>query len=167
MPGPLPSFVPWRRRLRATLEDAVLFVALGALLTLAFCSNGCAPADKCDRIDEATDIVWRQAYQRTEPPPLIVWVPRNHLSCTDPVSGDPGFPVFDAGAGFTCRGGLYLGFVVLAEDPAPLSVIPFAHELRHAADTLDLVLDPRHEGPQWQSGGAVDLANAMLREAGL
>jgi hypothetical protein len=165
VPGPLPSFVPWRRRLRATLEDGVVFAALGALVALAMCS-GCAAEDR-DRQAEALDVVWRQAYERTDPPPPIVWVPRDYLSCTDPVSGDPGFPVWIADVGFTCRGGLFIGLVVLAEDPAPLSALPFAHELLHAAQARDFAFDPKHEGPAWQPGGKLERAVMLLEGAGL
>jgi len=48
-----------------------------------------------------------------------------------------------------------------------LSETSFAHELWHAATWALGGLDPNHTGPGYAPGGAVEQANAKLREAGL
>jgi hypothetical protein len=84
------------------------------------------------------------------------------LTCTDPNSGNPGFRT-SAG----CREGYTASpweVSVAWHDGDRFSQTALAHELRHAADAREGVVDPSHKGPQWR---AVEAANAALETAGL
>jgi hypothetical protein len=111
---------------------------------------------------EAVRLVWESTYGRTDEPPTVLWVEGAELTCTDPNSGLPGFKT-----SVGCREGYTATpdrVSVAWREGDRFSTTTLAHELRHAADALEGIIDPSHVGPQWR---AVDAANAMLDAVGL
>lgn len=115
----------------------------------------------------ATDIVWRLAYHRADPPPILDLVGPDRLDC-------------DGGWGFwrpppgprECLDGLFVGEAnrVLVARPY-FSLRPsrskLAHELWHADLFRSGISDQGHTHAGFKPGGAVDQANALLRGEGL
>jgi hypothetical protein len=139
--------------------------ALGLLL--AGCNAPMMPgsAGFIDQQDVALQIIWQQAYGRTDGPPEIRWVSDEEQNCIDPASGNRGFRTLVG-----CVEGLTLSAKTVSvswHDGDSFSVTALAHELVHAAQARRLVFDFKHHTPEFKPGGAVDQANAMLIDAGL
>ena len=118
-----------------------------------------------DQQDVALQIIWQEAYGRTDPPPQIRWVSEEEQNCTDPTSGRRGIKTVVG-----CVEGLTLSpnaVSVSWHDGDSFSVTALAHELVHAAQARRLVFDYNHHTAEFQPGGAVDQANARLSDAGL
>lgn len=159
-----------------------------SIFTLCLLVFGCAssssllPGHVADKssINDATVIVWRNAYGRTDDAPLVYVVEGYELTCTDPHSGLPGFDCPTVG----CRNGCTASpRAVHISARFPWSQSSLAHELWHvvlirqAVETeLRTPLDPSafigmmdrdHKGPGWRPGGDVDKANVLLMQRGL
>lgn len=119
-------------------------------------------------LDTATGIVWHDVYGRRDRAPVVRIVQGDALDCTDPISGTPGFRVllYD---GYGCRNGYTLtpDQVSVSWTGQAWSATALAHELMHAAHGRDGIADPLHKRAEWGPGGAVDAANARLRDKGL
>lgn len=147
-------------------------VALVAFLAMA---TGCAtvgtgPAPQKPGLSEAVALVWN-FYGRTDPPPKVRVLEGAALSCTDPNSGAEGFPVIlgaeDGAPRVDCREGytvLPTEVMVAWTGKKPWSQTAMAHELMHARQFREGIIDPKHERPEWQE---VARANAKLEAAGL
>jgi len=150
-------------------------------LLLIFCLSwaGCASAP-LPRQDEAMQIVWNQAYMRSDSPPGIQWISGNDLNCfPDPKSnlfeGFWGAKWYGGPHTTECEAGLSWTDISLSQiavyPPEPyflFSSSSFAHELNHhrlARETGDG--DGNHTDPSWGPGGIVEYANTALRAAGL
>lgn len=135
-------------------------VALLLVLALAS-SSGCATARAVGAqlgargvpmdvpgADQAVAIVWGEVYGRVDPPPALRWVTGADLSC----DGGRGFVAYGRD-GKDCVSGYTLSpfavSIALLEGQ-PLSESSLAHELRHAADLRDGILDDGHEGAAWR-----------------
>jgi hypothetical protein len=146
------------------------------LLALSACATtGGLRGQIADRpgLAEATAAVW-SGYGRQDAPPAVRVVEGAELSCTDPVSGKPGFPVLlpsDSGMGApvtACREGFTFlpTEVMVAWTGQPWSRTSLAHELMHARQAREGVIDSHHRRPEWAPGGEVDQANAKLAATG-
>lgn len=140
--------------------------SLAALLLLAGCvfMQPGRPVDMFDQ-EEAIAVVWHDSYARADEPPTVRWVTGRELVCVVQSNGKPGFltPV-------GCREGLCLLPTVVSvawHDGDIYSGTTLAHEMEHAAQAREGVIDPGHHTAPFQPGGAVDLANVALAEAGL
>jgi len=136
-------------------------------LLLAGCSAPVIPGspDFIEEQDVALQIIWQGAYRRTDPPPQIRWVSESQQNCTDPRSGKRGIRTL-----IGCVEGLTLSPKAVSvswHDGDRFSGTALAHELVHAAQARRLVYDFNHHTAEFQPGGAVDQANAMLFNAGL
>lgn len=139
--------------------------ALGLLL--AGCSAPMIPGSPgfIEEQDVALKIIWQGAYGRTDSPPQIRWVSEDQQNCTDPRSGRRGIKTVVG-----CVEGLTLSPNMVSvswHDGDSFSVTALAHELVHAAQARRLVFDFNHHTAEFQPGGAVAQANALLSEAGL
>jgi hypothetical protein len=115
--------------------------------------------------DTAVRMIWQEAYRRTDGPPEIRWVPPEEQNCTDPHSGRRGFKSLVG-----CVEGLTVSPSTVSvswNEGDVFSVTALAHELVHAAQARRLVFDSNHHSPEFQPGGAVDQANALLSDGGL
>jgi hypothetical protein len=113
---------------------------------------------------EATALIWK-SYGRTDKPPRVRIVQGEDLTCTDPVSGRPGFAVIlTSGAG--CREWFTISpLEVSVAYRLPWSDSALAHELEHVRQWRALhVVDPGHLRAEWTTD--VPAANALLREQG-
>lgn len=130
---------------------------------------------------EAEVLIWREAYGRTDASPLVYLVEGDGLTCASEHSGKPGFDCPSVGCREGCTAIPYAVSVAF-DGTAPWSGTTLAHENMHALKmrraieamrftptqaTLDLVADGDHKGPEWQPGGDVDKANALLVRHGL
>jgi hypothetical protein len=118
-----------------------------------------------DRQEQAIYLIWHDTYGRSDMPPHIRWVMPDAQTCTDDTSGRGGFetPV-------GCREGLTLSPLEVSvawHDGDTFDVTALAHELAHAAEARSGIIDPSHKTAPFQPGGAVEVANARLVEAGL
>ena len=106
---------------------------------------------------------WK-ALGRTDQPPEVKIVAGAQLSCTDPVSGHPGFPVAML-TGMSCREGYTVTpwFTVVAER-TPWSESALVHELEHVAQLRSGVVDPEHTRAEWTT--VVPAVNARLAAEG-
>lgn len=120
---------------------------------------------------DAVAAVW-SFYGHTDAPPKVLLVTGTELSCTDPNSGNLGFPVLLL-TGPACRSGYTLlpDRVSVAYTGQPWSQSALAHEFMHQVLIRSLqgkpLGDPDHKTAGFQVGGAVDQANAMLAARGL
>lgn len=157
---------------------AVNFLAFVGLVACAAVSlfGGCATlgvrGEKVNApgLQTATDDVW-ELYQCIGPAPTVLIVQGAALSCTDPNSGNPGFPV-ELPSGRACREGytLSLDRVSVAYRGQPWSESALAHEELHACQARAGIFEPGHHqftGPDWGPGGRLDRANVLLRTRGL
>jgi hypothetical protein len=106
------------------------------------------------RQTDASSIVWKSFYGRTDSPPSVTWVSRG--DCPD----GPGFSVYSGG----CAVGIYRP----AEDQAWAMVgqwDTFAHELLHAALGREGDSDHDHTNPAWK--GVYPAAVKALADAGI
>lgn len=128
---------------------------------------------------QATGIVWHDVYRRTDRVPIVQIVQGDALDCIDPNSKTPGFRVL-LHKGFDCRNGYTASDdkISIAWTGQPWSETTLAHELRHAAQLRDWIIDPTHQRDDWQRDlslcpsvsltcGIVERANLILREKGL
>lgn len=157
----------------------ILIVAAAICGLLAYTVSGCATigvrGDVVERagLAEATAFIW-DAYGRKDEPPKVRVVEGAELSCTDTNSGKPGFPVIledpDHAGRFVsaCREGFTFlpTEVSVAWTGQPWSRTTLAHELMHARQAREGVIDSNHTRPEWQPGGDVDLVNARLWATG-
>lgn len=143
------------------------FIAAAFLLTTVGCATTRVERHTLpftlDRPGEkaAMAIVWVGTYERSEPPPQVLYVEDADLNCTSP-HGKRGIQL-----GAECVGGytnsaqqIVLGWV----SGMKFSTSGFAHELTHAAELLDGIWDPDHTGG---FHAHVADANARLAAAGL
>lgn len=130
---------------------------VGVWLLLAFgCATAPPPAPRRDGEAQAVVIVWR-VYGRTDLPPVIRWKRGADLSCTDPNSGKPGFPVWlieDGEPKPGCREGFTMSFLECScadhgEESFADTVCP--HELLHVAQARRGIFDPNHRSEEWQT----------------
>ncbi len=146
-----------------------------ALLGLAACAAyallaGCATVGVRGDVQglpglrEATALVWT-AYGRTDKPPRVRIVMADELTCTDPVSGQPGFPVL-----LTTGPGCREGFTISPLETSvayrqPWSDSALAHELEHVAQGRRGIVDPGHLRIEWSTD--VPAARGLLQARGL
>jgi hypothetical protein len=163
---------------------SLLFCVVAAYGLVACSHLPTSPAGKVEDkpgLSDAQALVWQAAYGRTDASPLVYLVTGDALNCTSPVTGAAGFQCWPTG----CREGCTsqpLAVHVAFADGTPWSQTTLAHEDMHAkkirvalAGALEspteaallIYADRDHGGPEWQPGGAVDLANAMLAGHGL
>ncbi len=121
-------------------------------------------------LDQATRAAW-ESYDCPGAAPTVLVVQGADLTCTDPNSGNPGFPV-KLSSGPACREGytLSLDRVSVAYRGQPWSESALAHEYLHACQARRAVFEPGHHnftGPDWGPGGRLDRANVLLRDRGL
>jgi hypothetical protein len=150
--------------------NALVFLVMAACLAFALL-YGCAsvgvrgePAD-LPGLREATALVW-QAYGRTDPPPRVRIVQGADLTCTDPVSHNPGFPVLLT-SGMGCREGFTISPLEasVAWTGQPWHETALAHELQHVAQGRRGIVDPGHLRIEWSTD--VPAANGLLLARGL
>lgn len=114
---------------------------------------------------EATALVW-QAYGRTDAPPRVRIVQGADLTCTDPVSGNQGFPVLlTTGPG--CREGFTISPLEtsVAWTGQAWHLTALAHELQHIRQWRALsIVDPGHLRIEWSTD--VPAANGLLQARG-
>jgi hypothetical protein len=155
--------------------NGLVFLVLAVCLAMALL-YGCATVGvRGERADlpglrEATVEGWN-ALECIGPPPTVLVVQGSGLSCTDPNSGNPGFPV-QLSTGPSCREGYTLSpfQVSVAYRGQPWSETPLVHEELHACQARIGVVEPGHHGftgPDWGPGGRMDRGNVRLRERGL
>jgi hypothetical protein len=133
------------------------------------------PADPAGLID-AANYLWTTVYGRPDIPPQVLVVQGDDLTCVDPNSQQPGFPVFMT-SGASCREGYtLLPFAVsIAYHNQPWHSSALAHEYEHEilirsgrtgkksdGSSDHLLGDPNHTLDVWAAGGVVDQANAAL-----
>lgn len=128
-----------------------------------------APVD-LPGLHEATQVAW-DSYECLGPPPTVLIVQGAELTCTDPNTGHPGFPV-ELSTGVACRAGytLALDRVSVAYRGQPWSESALAHEELHVCQGREGVVEPNHHGftgSDWGPGGRLDRANVLLRARGL
>jgi len=155
------------------ISDLTITAAVVVMAALLLCSHGCATGGPLptpglrDGSEKAAAIIWH-VYGRTDLPPVIHWVQGKDLTCTDPDSGEPGFPQMNEKGEPVCHEGLTLTpwscYVAWTGQPS-FSDTALAHELLHVAQFRAGILDPRHERPEWTL--LVPRANAALVENGL
>lgn len=134
-----------------------------ALALLAGCASQ-APYSRAPLAcqDQAMDLVWRQQYGRTDPPPEVWWVPASALDCQDPGHA-PGYRM-----GTLCVGGNSWRDGMNLAQYRPWEKTDLAHEAAHVAQARDgLPPDVAHITAPFQPGGAMALANAALAAAHL
>jgi hypothetical protein len=154
---------------------ALLIGLVLVLFALASCATIGVRGDVVERagLAEATSFTW-DAYGRKDAPPKVRVVEGDELTCTDPASGKPGFSVIledpDHPGRFVsaCREGFTFlpTEVSVAWTGQPWSRTALAHELMHARQAREGVIDSGHTRPEWQPGGEVDQVNARLMAAG-
>lgn len=147
------------------------------LLVSLACATSCAAVGMRGAVverpglAEATAFVW-QAYGRRDTAPKVRVVEGAELSCTDPNSGKPGFVVIlgaeDGSPRQDCREGFTMSplEVSVAWHGEPWSRTSLAHEMMHARQARDGIIDPDHRRIEWGPGGEVDQANAALEAQG-
>jgi hypothetical protein len=150
-------------------------VCWALLFWLAGCATVGLPTAPRTGQEQAVHIVWVESYGRTDRPPLIRWQEGAALSCTDPVSGKPGFPVAlayadEAGGHVACREGdtwSPIEVIVAWHGEPSFSETALAHELLHAAKLREGDFRDQHRLPASLAFfAAVDAANAALVAAG-
>lgn len=139
----------------------------GLLLVAGGCVGPLARGESVElrNQEEAVAIVWEDALGRDDQAPRVRWVFADDQTCIHGRSGRGGF---DTVVG--CVEGLTISpFVVTVSwvTGGAFSDTTLAHELVHAAQARSLVFDVDHQTPEFQPGGEVDQANALLLEAGL
>lgn len=146
------------------LRWLIVLAGLGGALACAAVGVRGEPGDFAG-LREATAIAWT-AYGRTDAPPRVRIVQGAELTCTDPASGKPGFPVL-----LTTGPGCREGFTI---SPLETSVswhgeawhlTALAHELQHVAQGRRGIVDPGHLRIEWSTD--VPAANALLEARGL
>jgi hypothetical protein len=157
-----------RRPKRVEADGSSRRASLGLVLALSGCIGPLMPGSEVslENQDEAVQIIWQQCYGRADSPPEIRWVSANQQNCVDEHSGRRGFKIPFTGCveGFTISA---RSVSVSWHDSDVFSVTALAHEFVHAAQARRLVFDPDHHTAEFQPGGAVDRANAMLSDSGL
>ena len=144
-----------------------LLILAGAVGSFACASLGIGVGDRGPEITvslkAATADAWK-ALGRTDEPPDVKLVVGTQLSCTDPVSGHPGFPVAMLN-GMDCREGYTVTpwFTVVAERQ-PWSDSALIHELLHVAQLRSGIVDPNHTRAEWTT--IVPVARAALQARG-
>lgn len=163
------------RRLRALVILAGFCAACSAVSTIQ-------PGTVVDRphLQDAQSLIWKTTYARTDAPPVAYLVEGADLTCKDPGTDLPGFNCPTVG----CREGCTSNplAVTVAYRAVPWSQTALAHEDMHVwkiraaidllqysptAAVMSLLADHDHKGPEWEPGGAVDKANALLVANGL
>jgi hypothetical protein len=167
-----------------TLAKCLLLVfscMLAAALVMLFA--GCAtqgaiviPGSVTDKpgLSAAVKAGW-SCLGRTDTPPKIRIVEGRDLNCTDPNSGKPGFNVLlederTGKFGPACRNGFTFlpSEVMVSWTPAQVwSQSTLVHEMEHAKQARNGVIDSHHRRPEWEPGGEVDRCNAQLAGDGL
>lgn len=151
-----------------------ILTVIGLLTAMVWLGSGCAhlvvknDGTVADQ-DHAIHIVWKDVYGRTDEHPGVRWVHGSDLDCIDPVSGKPGFGVVLI-TGAACREGVtYVPWLVEVawSGKDKLSGTVLAHELMHAAQLRDAIIDPNHKTAPFLPGGLVDMANTELKLKGL
>lgn len=125
------------------------------LAVLALLLTSCATlgvrgeAAKLPGLAEAESAAWR-IYGRTDTPPTVLIVQGSELTCVDPNSGKRGFMVLLVD-GQTCREGYTLTAdrVSVSYHGEPWAETVLAHELLHAAQAREGIIDPNHTRPEW------------------
>lgn len=122
-----------RRLLSGLIIVGVLIGAFGCATT----GTG-VPIDPRAGDAQAIDIIWHEVYGRTDRPPLVRWVRKPDLPCTDETSGKPGFVIPDTDENGNlvvhCREGFtWSPLEILVADHGELSMGETAapHELWH------------------------------------
>jgi hypothetical protein len=135
------------------------------LLALASCAMLGVRGEPLDlpQLRSASGFLWHDVYGRTDRMPQVRIVQGEALRCRQD-NGDPGF-----NTPIGCRGGYSFVPDVVSVAWVPgwrWSQTALAHEFQHQVHARQLIFDPDHRRPEWQPGGAVDQANARLRERG-
>lgn len=143
------------------------------LLALAGCTDHSewdpSVMERIPHQDKAEEIVWRQTYGETSPPPPIVWLwpSRLQCGCDDPVTGGFCTGFYRQGK---CINGMYHphGIAEVAVlSGYTFSSTTYAHELYHAHLERRGARDVNHEDPGFRPGGIVDRAVAAMRANGM
>jgi len=139
---------------------------LGAVALVLACATIGVRGDvqELPGLREATALVWT-AYGRTDKPPRVRIVQADELTCTDPVSGMPGFPVL-----LTTGPGCREGFTISPLETSvayrqPWSDSALAHELMHVAQGRRGIVDPGHLRIEWSTD--VPAVRGLLQARGL
>lgn len=161
---------------------AAMVVAWILLATLAL---GCATIGVRGEVTEKPGLAQAVAftwdfYGRKDPPPKVRVVEGDELSCTDPNSGEPGFPVILGAEDGTPVQACRKGFTFLPTEVSvswtgqPWSRTSLAHELMHVRLVREGLVFDHHPGkdqanwrPEFRDGGEVAQANARLEAQGL
>lgn len=128
-----------------------------------------------DGVERAVWSIWAETFGRNDRPPRVLWITGDRLNCTQ----STGWTGFKTVAG--CRGGWTVTpfeVYVSLHDAEPLSDTPLAHELEHAKQVRDGILDPLHKTPEFRAlgecnaesrphCGEVETANATLKALSL
>lgn len=153
---------------------AVLWFMAGVMLVwcVGCATGGPLPTPQLrDGSEAAVHVVWVEVYGRADRPPVVHWVQGKDLSCTDPNSNLPGFPVPLMEHGeptVECRNGLTLtpgACYVAWAGVTSFSETALAHELLHVLQLRKGIIDPNHDRPEWST--LVPAANEALVKAGL
>ena len=139
--------------------------ALAALLASCAAVGVRGEATDKPRLREAVATVWTY-YGQTDEPPRVRIVEGAELTCTDPVSGTPGFPVLLT-TGMGCRNGFTISPLETSVSwrGQPWHETSLAHELQHVAQGRRGIIDPGHLRIEWST--EVPGANARLLARGL
>lgn len=138
-------------------------ILFAALVITGFCCvrNAIAPSIRpVPGLDIAIETVWA-VYEGTKPPPYVTLVSGPDLTCAN----GQGFLVPITG----CVYGVTLtpSMCVVAYVGKPWHETSLAHELLHAYQWQNGVLDVGHDGPDWKPGGLLEAANAALFHGGM
>ncbi len=153
-----------KRRLRWLIILAGLGGAVAACATTRN-SVGLAGTPSTDADLLAAEAIAWQALGRTDTPPTVRIVATDQLTCVDPASGNPGFPVLLAD-GCGCRNGYTISpWAVSLSQRLPWSESSLPHELEHAAQARRGIVDPDHARPEWKTD--VPRARELMRAHGM
>lgn len=138
-------------------------------LSALFLAASCAPLFPgvpvaLEGEEQAVWSIWHDSYRREDKPPLVRWVLPERQTCA--INGKGGFKT-PLGA---CREGLTLSPLEVSvawHGEESFSWTALAHELCHADQARQGVIDPLHLTAAFGAGGAVEQANAHLVEQGL
>lgn len=163
----------------AVMRNWLIAAMVVAWILLATLALSCATVGVWGEVVEKPGLarsvafIW-DAYGRKDPPPKVRVVEGAELSCNDPNSGDEGFPVILGAEDGTPRSDCREGFTFLPTEvmvawtgKKPWSRTALAHELMHARQFREGIIDPKHNRAEWGPGGEVDQVNAQLEAMGL
>jgi hypothetical protein len=154
----------------AMLFGAVSCATQGAVQTAVAIPMKGAVTEK-PGLRAAVEAIW-ECYGRHDSPPRVRIVEGADLDCVSPITGKRGFgvllpdderllgqPDVDCREGFTYSDDEVM---VSWHGETRWSQTTLAHELQHAMQARNWVIDPHHKRPEWQPGGEVARCNAEL-----